>query len=195
MTESCRRSSVERTNLRILREHGFEAKLEVETVGQQAARLLQIEWALYDSVPPSINQQIAPYVAFVRFQKDWGYEDDQPRKELLKPKLDQLRLQLAGQVHDETVAAYNIKGDQTDKNVQEPSNLQVQGSQTVTIQNAEVKADQIEIYSSESSESESQIESRRKDAQRREVNPIVSEESKNEVWADDSEVDEQYSLR
>ncbi len=34
-------------------------------------RLIQIEWVYFDTIPPRINEQIAPYVELYRFKYDF----------------------------------------------------------------------------------------------------------------------------
>ena len=57
--EEIRRVRVEKFNLRMVHKYSKDFKVVVESKWQNLARLLQIEWALFDGVPPRINEQIA----------------------------------------------------------------------------------------------------------------------------------------
>ncbi len=56
--EEIRRARVERFNLRLVKKYS-KIKVVVQSKWQNLARVLQIEWALFDGAPPRINEQIA----------------------------------------------------------------------------------------------------------------------------------------
>ena len=79
-------------------------KVVVQSKWQNLARLFQIEWALFDGVPPSINQQIAASVSILRFEIDWGYLNKIPREAMIDLDIELFGIQQA-----------EILGDQIDE--------------------------------------------------------------------------------